>query len=47
LCHWSFSLTQNFRPHCGFWVATASNRNEQQKYFLAGGGGGVKCGRCI
>jgi hypothetical protein len=38
-CHWSFSWTQTFRPHCGSGVATASNRNVQQEYFLGGKGG--------
>ena len=41
-CHWSFDLPQAFRPHCGSGVATASDRNEQQEYFL-----GVKSGRCV
>jgi len=33
-CHWKFSLTQSFRPHDGPGVASASNRNEYQEYFL-------------
>ena len=33
-CQWSFSLTWSFRPHYGPAVDTASNRNENQKYFL-------------
>ena len=40
-CHWTFSLTQSFRPHCGPEVDSASNRNEYQVYFL-----GAKGGRC-
>ena len=38
-CHWNFSLTQSFRPHCGPGVDSASNRNEYQEYFLGGEGG--------
>ena len=34
LCHWNFSLTLSFRPHCGPGVDSASNRNEYQEYFL-------------
>jgi hypothetical protein len=34
LCHWNFSVTQSFRPHCGPGVDSASNRNEYQVYFL-------------
>jgi len=41
-CHWNFSLTLPFRPHCGPGVDSASNRNEYQEYFL-----GDKGGRCI
>ena len=41
-CHWNFSLTLSFRPHCGPGVDSASNRNEYQEYFL-----GVKSGRCV
>jgi len=41
-CHWSFSLTQFFRPHYGPAGDSASNRNEYQKYFLWGKGG-----RCV
>jgi hypothetical protein len=33
-CHWIFSLTQSFRPHCGLGVDSASNRNEYQECFL-------------
>jgi len=33
-CHWNFSLTYSFRPHCGPGVDSASNRNEYQLYFL-------------
>jgi len=29
-CHWNFSLTWSFRPHCGPGVDSASNRNEYQ-----------------
>jgi hypothetical protein len=32
--HWNFSLTLSFRLHYGFWVDSASNRNEYQEYFL-------------
>jgi len=38
-CHWNFSLTQTFRPHCGPGVDSASNRNEYQEYFLGGRSG--------
>jgi len=38
-CHWNFSLTHSFRPHYGPGVATASNRNEYQEYFVGGKGG--------
>jgi hypothetical protein len=41
-CHWNFSLTQSFRPHCGPGVDSASNRNEYQEYLLGG-----KSGRCV
>jgi len=42
-CHWNFSFTSSFRPHCGpAGVDSASNRNVYQEYFL-----GVKSGRCI
>ena len=34
LCHWNFSLTLSFRPHCSPGVDSASNRNEYQEYFL-------------
>jgi hypothetical protein len=34
-CHWKFSLTLSFRPHCGPGVDLASNRDEYQVYFLA------------
>jgi hypothetical protein len=33
-CQWNFSLTQFFRPHYGFGIHSASNRNEYQEYFL-------------
>ena len=33
-CHWNFSLTQSFQPHCDPGVDSASNRNEYQEYFL-------------
>ena len=36
-CHWNFSLTYSFRPHYGSGVDSASNRNENQEYFLGGG----------
>jgi hypothetical protein len=32
-CHWNFSLT-SFRPQYGRGVDSASNRNEDQEYFL-------------
>jgi len=38
-CHWNFSLTYFFRPHCGPGVDSASNRNEYQEYFLRFKGG--------
>ena len=41
-CHWNFSLTQSFRPHCGPGLDSASNSNEYQEYFLEG-----KVGRCV
>jgi len=41
-CHWNFSLTYSFRPHCDPWVDSASNSNEYQEYFL-----GSKGGRCL
>jgi len=41
-CHWNFSLTQSFRPHCGPGVDTASNRNKYQGYSPGGKGG-----RCL
>ena len=31
---WNFSLSLSFRPHCGFCVGWASNRNEYQVYSL-------------
>jgi hypothetical protein len=31
---WNFSLTQSFWPHYGPGVDSASNRNENQEYFL-------------
>jgi hypothetical protein len=33
-CHWNFSLTCSFRQHYVPGVASASNRNEYQEYFL-------------
>ena len=39
-CHWNFSLTESFQPHCG--PDSASNRNEYQEYFL-----GSKDGWCV
>jgi hypothetical protein len=33
-CQWNFSLTKSFRPHYGPGVDSASNRNENQEYFL-------------
>jgi hypothetical protein len=33
-CHWNFSLTYFFCPHCGSGVDSASNRNEHQEHFL-------------
>ena len=41
-CHWSFSFTKSFRPHCGPGVDSAPNRKEYQEYFLGGKGG-----RCV
>jgi hypothetical protein len=41
-CHWNFSLTYSFRPHCGPGVDSAANKNEYQEYFLGGKGG-----RCV
>jgi len=41
-CHWNFSLKQTFRAYYGPGVDSASNRYEDQKYFLRGKGG-----RCI
>jgi hypothetical protein len=29
-CHWNFSWTYPFRPHCASGVDSASNRNEYQ-----------------
>ena len=37
--HWSFSLTQSFRPHYCPGVDLVSNRNEFQEYFLGCKGG--------
>jgi len=34
LCHWNFSLTQSFQPHCAPGVDSASNRSKYQEYFL-------------
>jgi hypothetical protein len=33
-CHWIFSLTQSFRPHCGPGVYPASSGNWYQECFL-------------
>jgi hypothetical protein len=33
-CHWNFLLIQSFRPHYGPRIDSASNRNENQEYFL-------------
>jgi len=41
-CHWIFSFTYSFLPHCGSGVDSASNRIQNQEYFL-----GVKGGRCV
>jgi len=41
-CHWNFSSTYSFRPHYGSGFDSASNRNENQEYFLGGEGG-----RCL
>ena len=41
-CHWIFSLTYSFRPHCGPGVDSVSNRNEYQVYFRE-----CKGGRCV
>ena len=38
----NFSMTQSFRPHCGLWVDSVSNRNEYQEYILDDKGG-----RCV
>ena len=38
-CYRNFSLTQSFWPHYGPGVNSASNRNEDQEYFLGGKGG--------
>jgi len=40
-CHWNFSLTESFRPHCCLEVDSVSNKNEYQQYFLRGNG--VRC----
>jgi hypothetical protein len=40
-CHWNFWVT-SFRSHYGRGVDSASNRNENQVYFL-----GAKGGRCV
>jgi hypothetical protein len=34
--HWDFSLTLSFRPHYGYSIDAAPNRNE---YYLGGKGG--------
>jgi hypothetical protein len=41
--HWNFLLTWSFRPRYGSGVDSASNRKENQEYFLGGKGG--RCGR--
>ena len=41
-CHWNFSLTQTFRPHYCPGVDSASNKNENQEYFVWSKGG-----RCV
>jgi hypothetical protein len=41
-CHWNFSLTKSFRPHCCPGVDSASERKDYQEYFLGGRGG-----RCV
>ena len=41
-CHWNFSLTKSFWPHCGPGVDTPCNKNEYKEYFLGGKGG-----RCV
>ena len=33
-CHWNFSLTYSFWPHYGPGFDSASNRSENQEYFL-------------
>jgi len=33
-CQWNFSLTYSFRSHYAPGVDSASNRNEDQEYFL-------------
>ena len=33
-CHWNFSLTSSFLPHCGPGVDSTSNSNEDQEYFV-------------
>jgi len=40
--HWNFSFTSFFRPHYGLGIDSASNRNENQEYFL-----GCYGGRCV
>jgi len=39
LCHWNVSLTKSFQPHCGPWVDSVSDGNDDQEYFL-----GDRCG---
>jgi len=34
--HWNFSFTSFFRPHYGLGNDSATNRNENQEYFLGG-----------
>ena len=42
-CHWNFLLTKSFRSHDGPGVASASNRNENQEYFLGVKTAGAWC----
>ena len=42
-CHWNFSLTYNFRPHCGPGVDSVFKRSEYQENF----GGRGKGGGCV
>jgi hypothetical protein len=40
-CHWDFTLTQSFRPRCGFGIDSAFNSNKNQEYFLGGEAAGA------